>query len=217
MIIPTLFSGSGAQAPMAPVALMGPADPTQDPNAMLSVKEYVLSNGVKVWASYQCPSCNEAIKSLQVRLNNFAALAKKPAVAVDGLIGDSTLALARAVADFALTKQVFIQGGMLKVVAATAKMLAQKAHVAADLVQQIGNVLGIDTSQTVVTPAPPKPSRPRAPAGGGLPEDVILPDFSPAQHASPGIFSKHHWSWYVAGGILLLGLSAATYFVWKKD
>ena len=68
MMIPSLL---GAPSPAPWGHVIGAADPTQDFGAILSVKEYTVS-GQKVWGSYQCPPCNDAIIKLKKRLNAFA-------------------------------------------------------------------------------------------------------------------------------------------------
>lgn len=188
-------------------------DPTQDPNANLSVKEYTLQNGVRVWASYQCPPCNEAIKRLQAQLNRVAGKIGARTTSVDGLIGPGTVALAQGVANAALQRGIALQGGILRAAAVSAEKLARKAHVAADVAGQIADLIGAPTK-------PPQPAPPPAPP-------VVTPTPVPGQppplppelyaNASPGIFGKKSLPWVIGGSILAIGLGVATYLVWKKD
>lgn len=211
MMIPALM---GAPSPSPFGQVIGAVDPTQDPNTKLSVKAYSVS-GQTVWGSYQCAPCNDAIVKLKKRLNAFAGVLHRNTLTVDGLIGDPTVAMAQAVATYALTHEIYLQGSLLK--GFTSKqLLAERAHVASDLVRQIGELLGFDPDHVVVT-NPPKPTTSTTPSSPTpsptLPPSPIEP--YPFPTASTSIFSTAKWPWYAAGGILLAGLVTATVIVWR--
>lgn len=219
MMIPALL---GAPPTSAFGHVIGAVDPTQDMSAKLSVREYIVS-GQKVWGSYQCAPCNDAIIRLKKRLNAFVGVLHRNALTTAGtdagLIGDPTVDLARAVATYA-SANYLVQGAVLSGVSTTKQMLAERAHYASELVRQIGESLGFDvdragTTNPPRTPTPPSPTPSSSPAP---PANVPVFDPSLAPLApSPSFFSRFpRWSWYVAGGVLLAGLVTATVIVWKE-
>lgn len=214
MMIPALM---GVSSPSPFGQVIGANDPTQDASARLSVREYTVS-GQKVWASYQCAPCNDAIIRLKKRLNAFVGILHRSPVNVDGLIGDPTVALVQAIAAYALSHEVYLQGSLLRGFN-TKQLLAERAHVASDLVRQTGELLGFDVDKVRNDqPTPPKPSSPTpspTPTTPTVPEAPI--DIMPYPTASTSIFaSMPRWSWYAAGAILLGGLVTATVIVWRK-
>lgn len=215
MMIPALL-GAPSSSPFGQV--VGAVDPTTDASARLSVKEYIVS-GQKVWASYQCAPCNEAIIRLKKRLNAFVGVLHRNPLYVDGLIGDPAVALTQAVAAYALANQIFLQGSLLKGFT-TKQLLAERAHVASDLVRQIGELLGFDVDKVSQSnPPPPRtPSttkpEPYQPPGPEAPTPITP---YPTAPASSSIFaSMPAWAWYVAGGVAFAGLVTATVVVWRK-
>jgi hypothetical protein len=201
----------------AGIAGLGEVD-TASNTSTLSVREYTLSNGAKVWASFQSPASDLAIKSMKTALARFTRVTGA-AVQVDGLISTVTVTAVRAAAQYAIANGLAALGYLVQGASASPKTLAERAHVVGRLLNDIADQLSLGG---------PIATAPRPSSGGGgshtqqpstspvpvppvydLPPDVY-------QNATPGFFGKKHWAYYAAGAVLLLGLGSAAYLVWKE-
>lgn len=212
--IPTMSPwGYVPQGLSGQVSGLGDID-TSSNTTTLSVKEYTLSNGARVWASYESPASNSAIKAMKTALARFTRVTGV-AVTIDGLISSVTVSAVQTAAQYAIANDLAALGYLVKGAAVNPKTLAERAHVVGRLLNDIANQLNIGGPVVQTTPRPSGSSSPTpAPADiPGLPPDL----FPVQQNAMPAFnFGKKHWAYYAAGAVLFVGLGAAAYLVWKE-
>jgi hypothetical protein len=170
------------------------------------VREYKKGT-MTVWASYQCPPCNAAIMDMQAQLSRASrGLGKGGILTADGVVGDATLAVAKAVGAAALGRYEYVaEGAGISGAAGSKERLARNALAVAGWARAIADRLAVPTV-TITPSSSPVPSLPTgptapAPAAPQLPPDMVL------QPASSGFmtFLKAKWPWLVGGGILVAG------------
>ena len=195
-------------AGMQPWGAMGAAT-TGDVATLMAgpgVREYKQGT-MTVWASYQCPPCNAAIMDMQAQLTRAArGLGINGTLTTDGVVGDGTQAVAKAVGSAAMGRYEYVsQAAGITGAAGSKERLARNAIAVATWARMIADRLGapavsITPPSSSVPSLPTGPTAP-APAVPALPPDMVL------QPASSGFmtFVKAKWPWLVGGGILVAG------------
>jgi hypothetical protein len=196
------FSGGGfGQAPAAPVTMLGA--PTQ----AAGVKDY---NGV--WASYQCPSCDAAIRDMQAMINRAAVAMTVPGVAVtiDGKVGAGTVSGLRNVIQAGIGRGYGFLGALVPY--QTAEAVAKAADTISSVLRQIpAGSSGAPVSTPPVSTTPTPVYTP--PAGGAMPPIPGFPDGGVS--TQPSAFKKAA-PWLIGGGILLVGIAAAGFILTRE-
>lgn len=174
--------------------------------ATTGVREY----GGGVWSSYQCAPCAQAIVDMQAQLQRAAtALGVGGSIKADGIVGDGTLAFAKAVGAAALRRYEYVaEGAGITGAASSKERLARNAIAVGDFARSVANRLGAPPTVTAPVPTPPKPAP--VPTGPTAPP-VYDPTFPSAPSPSGGGFTafvKARWPWFVGGGILAAGALA---------
>lgn len=173
--------------------------------ASTGVREY--AGGV--WSSYQCAACAQAIIDMQAQLMRAArALGVSGSIKTDGIVGDGTLAFAKAVGAAALRRYEYVaEGAGITGGASSKERLARNAISVGDFARSVANRMG---APPVTTPAPTPPKPTPAPTGPTAPP-VYDPTFPSAPSPGGGDFTafvKARWPWFVGGGILAAGAAA---------
>lgn len=170
--------------------------------------------------------------NLQRTLNRFAASAGFKQITVDGFIGSGTASAFVKAATWAMTRLGAIiadgswTGAAAPMTARTQvasviglgndkKALAGGAQQAYDALKFAADTIGLPGTATITPPAPDLPPTPPTPPT--LPPMTTPPTFDPGGGAiqpQPS-WARTNWPWLAAGVVLLTGLGAATYFVFK--
>jgi len=172
------------------------------------VASRMASTGVReykggVWSSYQCTPCAQAIADMQAQLQRAGtALGVSGGIAADGVVGNQTLAFAKAVGAAALRRYEYTaEGAGITGGAGSKERLARNAIAVADFARSIANRLGAPPT-VVISPPKPPPVGPTAPP---------IPDVPPPPAPPPGggfkAFVQAKWPWLVGGGILAAGVA----------
>lgn len=201
----TIGMGRGMQ----PWGLMGGALGASGDTATLMASTGVRQYAGGVWSSYQCSGCAQALADMQAQLTRAGtALGIRGSIAADGVVGDQTLAYARAVGAAALRRYEYVvEGAGITGAASSKERLARNAIAVSGFARSIANRLGAPPTVATPIPTPPAPSPvptgPTAPATPAPP----MPPVWPGAPASGGIvaFVKAKWPWFVGGGILAAG------------
>lgn len=183
---------------------LGATGDTASLMASTGVREY--AGGV--WSSYQCAACAQAIVDMQTQLQRAAAaLGVGGSIKADGVVGDQTLAFAKAVGAAALRRYEYIaEGAGITGAATTKERLARNAIAVADFARSIANRLG---APPVAPPAPTPPKPAPVPTGPTAPAPFpTFPDTPAPSGGGLTTFVKAHWPWFVGGGILAAGALA---------
>lgn len=179
------------------------------------VASLMASTGVRqyaggVWSSYQCAGCAQAIADMQSQLQRAAtALGITGGIKADGIVGDGTLAFAKAVGAAALRRYEYVaEGAGITGAASSKERLARNAIAVADFARSVANRLG--APPTVATPIPTPPTSAPVPTGPTAPAPIMptFPDVVPSTGNGFMAFVKAQWPWFVGGGILAAGALA---------
>lgn len=163
-----------------------------------------------VWSSYQCAGCAGALADMQAQLTRAGtALGIRGGITADGVIGDGTLAYAKAVGAAAMKRYEYVaEGAGITGAAATKERLARNAIAVAGFARSIANRLNAPPAVATPVPGPTLPTGPTAPTpvptAPPLPGPGDLPGMTAT--ASPFmVFLKAKWPWLVGGAILVGG------------
>lgn len=191
------FSGGGfGQAPLPNTAPLN-----QYLGAAASPQSVGVAQYGAIWASSNCASCNVAIQEMQAEINRVAGQLKTGVqIAIDGKVGEGTVAALRQVAAVAVA-----QGSAIASVLpgyANAEMVAKNADKIRDILKQIG------TAYPATSPVP----IPGIPSSGPASTAPQIP------WQTPGTTTKSKLPWIIGGGILFVGaIATAVILMTPKD
>jgi len=160
-------------------------------------------------------------RSLQQSVNRYAGGAGFAPVKIDGFIGTGVVAALNKIITWAMPRlgaAQFTEISKILPWVLSKEAVAQNADKILFQLNYVAGLLSVPGAgplPTITAPAAAPPAvtytlPPASPASQASPSNP-----GPDQSASPSIFQKKHWAWYVAGGIMLAGLGTATYLVWK--